>query len=76
MLYSVGDLSFIKFLYKYFAWVRKQNKNIKQLIFINGLYSSDIQHIAKKLQKTLKKSAKKENNVLKKYLPLQRFNKQ
>jgi len=34
------------------------------------------QHIAKKLQKGLKKNQKKRYVVLKKCLPLQRFNKQ
>jgi len=35
-----------------------------------------LQLIAKKLQKRVKKSAKKRYNVLKKYIPLHRFNKQ
>ena len=36
----------------------------------------DNQYIIKKLQKILKKNTKKKNNLSKKCLPLQRFNKQ
>jgi len=43
--------------------------------FFNIRYSTGIQPLAKKLQKGLKKNLKKCALVLKKCLPLQRFNK-
>ena len=52
---------------------KKCAKIIQILTFRIYLYISTLQ---KKLQNNTKKSLKKKNNVLKKCLPLQRFNKQ
>jgi len=51
-------------------------KKVKSIRFFNNRHLADFLIVMKKLQKRAKKSRKKKYNVLKKYLPLQRFNKQ